>query len=257
MSGIVILKWGGGLITYKEKICEANYEIIDSLANTCFKSRKRLVVVHGAGSFGHLKSKEFRLSEGNIDGFEQENGVRQVREDMLLLNSIVVSSLEKYGLSVKSFPPHTWAKGTGPNFAGDLPFHEGITVVYGDVVDDDEQEFGILSGDDLMVRYAVESENVERVIFAMGGVDGILRVPPDRAKDDDLIEEWSQNMQFEGEHESDIDVTGGIGLKASRASMIANTGKEVLFINGEISERVFSAIMGKRVIGTRIVSGNS
>ena len=64
-------------------------------------------------------------------------------------------------------------------------------------------------------------------------------------------------MEFEGEHASDIDVTGGIGLKAARGAMIAEKGVDVLIINGEIPERVLSAINGQSVKGTRIVSGNS
>ena len=176
---------------------------------------------------------------------------------MLELNSIVVNSLQNHGLSVMTYPPHKWATGTGPNFSGELPIHEGITVVYGDVVDDSEKGFGILSGDDLMFRYATELPDVERAVFAIGGVDGILKVPPEHAKPEDLIEVWSPQMEFEGEHASDIDVTGGIGLKAARGAMIAEKGVDVLIINGEIPERVLSAINGQSVKGTRIVSGNS
>ena len=73
-----------------------------------------------------------------------------------------------------------------------------------------------------MLRYAKELPDVERAIFAIGGVDGILRVPPSKAGPDDLIEEWNPSMEFEGEHAAEIDVTGGIGLKATRGSMIAS-----------------------------------
>ena len=257
MSGTVILKWGGGLITRKSNLCEANYGVIDSLSEICRRSDKNLVIIHGAGSFGHLKAKKYRLAEGNIPGIDQNTGVKEVRNDMLELNSIVVKSLQNHGLSVMTYPPHKWATGTGPNFSGELPIHEGITVVYGDVVDDSEKGFGILSGDDLMFRYATELPDVERAVFAIGGVDGILKVPPEHAKPEDLIEVWSPQMEFEGEHASDIDVTGGIGLKAARGAMIAEKGVDVLIINGEIPERVLSAINGQSVKGTRIVSGNS
>ena len=257
MSGTVILKWGGGLITRKSNLCEANYGVIDSLSEICRRSDKNLVIIHGAGSFGHLKAKKYRLAEGNIPGIDQNTGVKEVRNDMLELNSIVVKSLQNHGLSVMTYPPHKWATGTGPYFGGELPIHEGITVVYGDVVDDSEKGFGILSGDDLMFRYATELPDVERAVFAIGGVDGILKVPPEHAKPEDLIEVWSPQMEFEGEHASDIDVTGGIGLKAARGAMIAEKGVDVLIINGEIPERVLSAINGQSVKGTRIVSGNS
>ena len=256
MAGTVVIKWGGGLITHKDKLCTVNQTVIDALADVCKNSTNRLVIVHGAGSFGHMKAKKFRLAEGRVEGLSQDGAVAEVRNDMLELNQKVVSSLESRGLDAKSFPPHLWAKGTGPNFSGELPLHDGITVVYGDVVDDESNDFGILSGDDLMLRYATEIPDVERAIFAIGGVDGILRVPPSKAGPNDLIEEWNPSMEFEGEHASEIDVTGGIGLKATRGSMIASRGVDVILVNGEIPQRVADAIEGLPVVGTRIVPGN-
>ena len=256
MAGTVVMKWGGGLITHKDQLCSVNLENIRSLAEVCSKTSKRLIIVHGAGSFGHLKAKKNRLADGRISGLNQDSAVIDVRNDMLELNSVVVRELRSFGLDVQSYSPHQWAKGTGSDFTGDLPLHHGVTVVYGDVVDDDVKDFGILSGDDLMFRYSIEIPNVERAIFAIGGVDGILRVPPSKAGPDDLIQVWSPNMDFEGEHETDIDVTGGIGLKATRGAMIAATGIDVVLINGEIPERVLDAIEGKPVIGTRIEAGN-
>jgi isopentenyl phosphate kinase len=256
MSGTVVIKWGGGLITHKDSLCTVNSKVIDSLAEACSKSDKQLVIVHGAGSFGHMKAKKFRLADGRINGISQDAAIAEVRSDMLELNNLVLQSLAKYGLQAKTFPPHTWASGTGPNFKGDLPVFEGITVLYGDVVSDETTEFGILSGDDIVFRYATELSNVERVVFAIGGVDGILRVPPSRAGPEDLIEVWNPEMFFEGEHASEIDVTGGIGLKASRGAMIAEKGVEVSLVNGEFSDRVLDAIEGRPVIGTRIVTGN-
>ena len=256
MAGTVVIKWGGGLITHKDQLCTVNLEIIRLLAEVCSKTSRKLVIVHGAGSFGHLKAKKYRLAEGRISGLNQDSAVIDVRNDMLELNSVVVKELRSFGLDVQSYSPHKWAKGTGVDFTGVLPLHHGVTVVYGDVVDDDAKEFGILSGDDLMLRYSIEIPDVERAVFAIGGVDGILRVPPSKAGPDDLIEVWTPNMEFEGEHAADIDVTGGIGLKATRGAMIAANGIEVVLINGEIPERVSAAIEGKPVIGTRIESGN-
>ena len=167
-----------------------------------------------------------------------------------------MSSLHNHGIVAKSFPPHLWASGTGPNFEGELPIFDGVTVVFGDVVNDNEKDFGILSGDDIMLRYSTEVSGVERAVFAIGGVDGILRVPPSKAGPGDLIENWSPDMKFEGEHASEIDVTGGIGLKAARGAMISQHGIDVQIINGEYPDRVLDALEGKTVLGTKIVSGN-
>ena len=256
MGGTVVIKWGGGLITHKDQLCTVNLDVIDSLAKACSKSTKKLVIVHGAGSFGHMMAKKFRLAEGRVAGLKQDEAIEKVRSDMIELNNHVLSSLQKYGLDAKTFSPHLWATGTGPGFKGELPIFDGVTVVYGDVVEDSEKEFGILSGDDIMLRYSTELPNVERAIFAIGGVDGILRVPPSKAGPEDLIEIWSPDMEFEGEHAAEIDVTGGIGLKAARGAMISEKGVDVHIINGEHPNRVLAAIDGENVIGTKIFSGN-
>jgi len=256
MGGTVVIKWGGGLITHKDQLCTVNLDVIDSLAKACSKSSKKLVIVHGAGSFGHMMAKKFRLAEGRIEGLMQDEAIVRVRSDMIELNHHVLSSLQKYGLDAKTFSPHLWATGTGPDFKGELPIFDGVTVVYGDVVEDSEKEFGILSGDDIMLRYSTELPDVERAVFAIGGVDGILRVPPSKAGPEDLIEIWSPDMEFEGEHAAEIDVTGGIGLKAARGAMISEKGVDVQIINGEYPNRVLAAIDGENVLGTKIVSGN-
>ena len=82
----------------------------------------------------------------------------------------------------------------------------------------------------------------------------MLRVPPEEATEEDLIEEWSSNVAFEGTHHSDIDVTGGIGLKAARGAQAAAHGIEVLMVNGGYSGRVYRACMGYKVRGTRVVN---
>ena len=81
-------------------------------------------------------------------------------------------------------------------------------------------------------------------------------VPPSKAGPDDLIEIWNPQMEFEGEHAADIDVTGGIGLKATRGCYDCCKRYRCCLINGEIPERVLDAIEGNTVIGTRIESGN-
>ena len=177
---------------------------------------------------------------------------------MLTLNKIVVDSFQKHGLSTKSLPPHQWAKNTGSNFSGDVKNtfngESDVLISFGDVVDCDEGEFGILSGDDLVVRICNDISNVRKLVFAIKGVDGILRRPPDEATEDDLIEKWSPNVEYSGVHYTEIDVTGGIGLKAARGAEVAAMGIDVFIVNGEYPERLFNACRGVPTIGTQIFS---
>ncbi|MGY8729141.1 MAG: hypothetical protein ACKVKS_07975, partial [Candidatus Poseidoniales archaeon] len=67
-------------------------------------------------------------------------------------------------------------------------------------------------------------------------------------------ENWSPEIEFEGTHQSEIDVTGGIGLKAARGSLIASHGIEVIMVNGGKSERVLGAMLGNPVRGTIVTA---
>lgn len=268
----VVIKWGGGLITDKTSLCTPDLEVLEQLAGcvaTCIEHGFDVLLVHGAGSFGHLRSKHWRLNEGYLpdhifenDGIcsTQHEAMEVVRKEMLELNSHVCEALLKKNLKPLIHPPHQWAKNTGPSFIGSLDRFSSqdvskIHVTFGDVVEvEDSREFGILSGDDLVVRLSLELPNVKRLIFAIKGVDGLLRVPPEQANEQDLIENWSPDISFEGTHESDIDVTGGIGLKASRGSFVASKGVQVVMINGGIPERVLGAMLGKPVRGTVVTA---
>ena len=59
---------------------------------------------------------------------------------------------------------------------------------------------------------------------------------------------------METEHKSEQDVTGGIVLKAERASLIAEKVEEVWFINGNYPERLSDLLQNGTTIGTKIVS---
>lgn len=271
MRDCVVIKWGGSLITDKEKMCTPDVETIHSLSEImrrCVDEGLDIIIVHGAGSFGHLRAKHWKLNEGLIDSYSfteqddcknQKEAVSIVRKEMLTLNSFVCQSLENLGLTTSVKSPHNWARNTGSNFDGDIldtfsDYHDSICITYGDVVDcDSQQSFGILSGDDLVVRLCEEIPNVKRLVFAIGGVDGILKRPPEDTIEDDLIEVWSPDLKFEGLHNSEIDVTGGIGLKAARGAEVAKLGIDVLIVNGSYPQRVFDACNGIEVLGTKII----
>ena len=272
MRDRVVIKWGGGLITDKSSLCTPNLEVLKQLASTvaeCHAAGQEVILVHGAGSYGHLRAKNWRLNEGHVADVTQPEGsicttqrdaVEQVRQEMLELNQHVCAALADAGISSVVHPPHQWATNTGMDFQGDLKRFtflndDQIHITFGDVVEvEGQQQFGILSGDDLVVRLALELPRVKRLVFAIGGVDGLLRVPPEFATEDDLIENWSPDIEFEGVHQSDIDVTGGIGLKASRGAHVAAHGIEVLMVNGGIPERVLAAMLGNAVRGTVVTN---
>ena len=269
MSELVVIKFGGGLITEKGKLCTAKPNVIDGLVDavsSLIDLGHRVIVIHGAGSFGHLKAKTWCLAQGRTyvssvlkGGFglsSQDEAVDSVRNDMDDLNSLVISSFTSKGMETRIEKPRDFAVGTGPNFQGELSrfvseFDE-VVVSFGDVVPvDGEQEFGILSGDDIVYRVAVELD-ADHVVFAMGGAPGLMTSPPSN-QDSTLVTEWRQGDPIDGHHDQEKDVTGGIELKLKRASIISNSVPNVWLIDGEHPERILAAVQGKSPIGTRIL----
>ena len=115
----------------------AKIDRIKSLAD-CVKTLSDMghdiVIVHGAGSFGHIRARQFRLNEGDVPGMEQESGVEQVRNDMDELHEHVIESL--IPLTTNSHPPRDFVVNTGVDFVGNLDrfLEPGIHVTFGDVV---------------------------------------------------------------------------------------------------------------------------
>lgn len=98
---------------------------------------------------------------------------------------------------------------------------------------------------------------MEVVAFLVSGVDGILAHPPMDNEKPELLKQWNLNMVFEGHHQSAVDVTGGIGLKAACGARIANSGIPVWIINGDKPQRLLELAQTGKTIGTQIIATQS
>ena len=62
----VIVKLGGGLITDKSEYKQVRRDRVDAVSAVIRELRNcghSVIIVHGAGSFGHLEARKWRLSE--------------------------------------------------------------------------------------------------------------------------------------------------------------------------------------------------
>ena len=256
--GSILIKLGGGLLTDKTRLCTVDDEAILRCAEairSIHDSGVEVTLVHGAGGFGHLRAREHRLAEGRIEGLDgQEDAIKRVREEMLQLNGILCAALIGNGVPVQSIPAHTWARGTGMDFHGQMEMAEGlVSVTFGDVVTvEGEMEFGILSGDYIMTRLARQLDP-DLAVFLLDGVDGLLSAPPGDPSAV-LLQEWSRGEGFTGHHHSEMDVTGGIGLKTDCAATIAATGIDTWFLDGHRLDRLLELVDSGVSIGTRILA---
>lgn len=261
--GKVVMKWGGGLITNKNNLCTALPERMKSLAavvSQIVNLGHQVIIVHGAGSFGHLRAIEYGLAGGRdarLDDGWQQDGIKLVQQDMDALHSHVISSLKSFDLDISSHIPREFVEGIGPNFKGSLTRFitddQVVHLSYGDIVRClPPEEFGILSGDDLMLRISTEVPDVSHVIFALGDTPGLMTHTPNNpaAK---LIEKWSNGDAIVGSHDAHIDATGGIYLKIERALEISKIIGNVWFVDGCHPERILQLVTEGTTLGTQIL----
>ncbi len=261
-KGKVVIKFGGGLITQKNLLKTVNTSAIKELC-VMIRDIKKIgftpIIIHGAGSYGHILAKEMKIADGLNQELKkiQRESVEVIRKDMLELNNYIVKGLNQNGLDCCVFPPSNWATGIGADFKGEISMFnrditESIPITFGDVVNrDDTLEFGILSGDDLMLRISLEIPDVRYSIFLLGDVGGVLDSPPNNP-DARILKVWSKSKDIEMSHNQDIDVTGGIKLKLDRASEISKSIEDVWFLDGRVTSRVLDLIVNGETIGTKI-----
>ena len=95
--------------------------------------------------------------------------------------------------------------------------------------------------------------DADHVLFAMGGAPGLMSSPPHESGSE-LVRTWSLGDSVNGQHESEIDVTGGIELKLDRAATIAEAVANVWLIDGEQPQRLVAAVRGLTPVGTRVLA---
>ncbi len=253
---MILVKLGGSVITDKSQYQALHEEVLVRLCKEISDSGKDVVVVHGAGSFGHIVAHDNRLA----DGFKYEsqiNALATVSRDVRQLNLMVIDAMISAGISPVSLPPSACVVMRDKEIV-EIDFDRirsylemGISpVMFGDVALDELQGFSICSGDQIMEALARELVP-ERVIF-VSDVDGIMDREPSEpgAKLVDCIGPSDlDNMSF---HVRVKDVTGGIKKKLSAMMKMAGPDGACMIINGRVPGRLEAALRGDEVVGTKV-----
>jgi isopentenyl phosphate kinase len=257
-----LIKFGGSVITDKRNKNTFEYERTASLVSEIKEAGKRTVIVHGAGSFGHILAKKHRLYMGYKDQ-EQIKALAEVQKDVKNLNMMVLSSFREQGLSAVSLAPSAFLVNENGEIKSmdstlflkyfDLGF---IPITFGDVVIDNKLKFSICSGDQLMLELA-KVFKPEKVIF-VADVDGIFPSDPATGGNPVLLpvmDEATFSSLKKGESEVD-DVTGSIYGKLEIMFKIAAMGHEAVILNGNVENRLKDTLLNREVTCTRIMGKN-
>lgn len=249
---LAILKLGGSAITVKSGWMKADEEAIARLAGAVAKVWKAgvrdLIIVHGAGSFGHALVLKWKLNDG-VKTPEQKVACARTHAACCALSALVTGALVKKGVPAFSIPPQGIVKSKNrriakfdarPVFAA---LRSGkVPVLFGDMVPDAALGYSVCSGDQIVAHLG---KKAERLVFATN-VDGVFadgRLVP-------LI--TKRNFSGVAKHlggSSAADVTGGMAGKIGEIMAIK---KPAYVVNARKPGRVAALLLGKKAVCTKI-----
>ncbi|MGD0588305.1 MAG: isopentenyl phosphate kinase [Thermoplasmata archaeon] len=255
---VVIVKLGGSVITRKREVEKLRPKVLARLAREVAEVRdRRIVLLHGAGSFGHPGAKRFGLAvppEAGTPVSERARGAAIVASEVRRLHLAVLRELVHGGASPCSIPMSTHAR----NRAGELvhldpsPVRAALDggflpVSFGDVVPDEAWGSSILSADTIALAL-VPALGAERVVF-VSDVEGILEGPSGRRRT--VVRNVTHETVAALRPTSGrTDVTGGIRAKATAMLAIAAAGADAGLINGLSDGAVSRAVRGGMEFGS-------
>lgn len=246
---MILIKLGGSVITDKSKYRTFNGPCVKRLCREIRESGEKVIVVHGAGSFGHVLAKEHGLNDGFVSE-SQIPAVAQVCYDVRELDAMIVKELNDAGLPAVSVP-------TGSCFMMEdrklqirddsvlrSLFGKGIMpVMFGDVVQDSRLGFAICSGDQI-IELLAGIFKPERIIF-VSDVDGLYTDDPKNNPDAELITLIDRKTLDDARTDITVDdVTGGVREKMESMLRVSSEGCDCVLVNGTVEGRLLALLKG-------------
>lgn len=256
-----VLKIGGSVITDKSSELVARTEAINRLSEEVEKARlKRLIMVHGGGSFGHPTAQKYGIKEG-LREEAQKMGFAETHHVMTVLNGLVMDALVWHNIPAVSVAPSccvTTENGRIKTFDDTILktyLNMGFApVLYGDATLDEKLGFTVLSGDQL-VSHLARRLGVGRIVIGVD-TDGLYDADPKANRNAKLythlsLEELKEIKDKLGKSIS-TDVTGGMLGKIIELVPAIEQKIPVIIVNAAKPNRVYKALRGEKVEGTVI-----
>ena len=266
---MIILKIGGSILTNKDST-ESEIDavslkrIASEIKASLDVSDKELIIVHGAGSFGHPPAKEYKIGEvfEKSEYPQKRIGFCKTQNAVKKLNMLICEAFIEEGLPVVAIPASSFMSATNKRITqGNLDYFKRylekgfIPVIYGDVVLDEQLEICVISGDQL-IQYLAMNLNPELVVLGTD-VDGVYNKNPKTHEDAIFFDKFSSLEDLDTlEGTTNVDVTGGMVGKIKELLYLADLGIESKIINAEVKDNIFNVLQNKDVKGTVISRGN-
>lgn len=245
---LVMIKLGGSLLTDKDNESTANHlqvrRSLKQIRALVKAGSGRLILGHGVGSFAHIPAAKYQTARGIINK-ESRLGAGITKERVLAIHQLVLTAGLKLGLPLFSLSPGSFLsreEGSAKTYLTPLLNclkFKLLPLLYGDVITDNLQGFGIYSTEKSfeIVAQALSRLGFEKIkLIHLGITKGvydkagktILRLTRDN---------YAQYFEAVGESQS-IDVTGGMKLKVETALRMAEFGVETYIVDGQTVDLV-------------------
>ena len=173
----VIVKMGGAFITNKNELHSLREDMIETAAkqiSEAFKSNYMMILIHGAGSYGHFEAKKYKLMNG-LYSDESTQGMVLCRAAVSILHQHVLAKLMEFRIPVISVSPNNiLTSSDGVISRRQLkPFiahikriikNGMVPLIHGDIIFDDKRGCHILSGDSILENLC-SVFNPQRAVF--------------------------------------------------------------------------------------------
>lgn len=246
----VVLKLGGSVITEKDDPETLDGPALDAAADAVADALagdvSNLVVVHGAGSFGHHHASRHGVTK--TEGSHEAAAAVEINRSMKTLDEFVLARL--HDRDVPAVPVHPFSAASRDRH-GTLTLPTGqvrtmlgegfVPVLHGDVVAHEGAGVTILSGDEVVVEVA-EGVDADRVGFCStvpGVLDDADEVIPE-------IRSYDEVARYLGDSDA-TDVTGGMAGKVRELLELGAPAS--IFGPGALGEFLSGGTPGTRIDG--------
>jgi len=258
---ITIIKIGGSVLTDKNQPFSVRKKIIDQIIDQIIKSRKKIILIHGGGSYGHPLAKKFSINSGvDKNVRDQILGLAETHKAMESLNSKISEEFLKR--KVPTITIHTSSIFLKNMNKSEILSVKGIElllnlnvipILYGDIILDLDNSFSIISGDEIILEICKKLQNykITKVIFCIEE-DGLFvhgKSKPELIKEISFSDLNKLNL---AEFDKKIDVTGGIAGKLAEIESICKLGIPVQLLNGLKQGLILKSLNNEEVRSTKI-----
>ncbi|MGI0141629.1 MAG: isopentenyl phosphate kinase [Candidatus Micrarchaeales archaeon] len=263
---LYFIKLGGSIITDTSKPSTHRKDQILRLLGEIKTAKKSkdfdLILGHGAGSFGHITAKQYRIDEGIIND-ESIKGIALTHKAMRDLNRIVIEAAEDVGLSLYPFAPSSFAHSHDKKIVGgDLEAMKKalssgfIPIVHGDGMFDSKQGVSVASTEEVF-RFIATGIKPSKIILGTD-MDGVYDSDPaenPNAKLVPLIDSSNiEGMIMSTGGARKVDVTGGMKTKLTLLyDMAKSTGATGYIVNAGRPGVIENLLVSGEAVGTKVV----